>query len=57
MTFLGLVENEIFSDLGSSPGFSGDFPWHFAALPRKSKAKTRSEGRGAGGGGPSGLTY
>jgi len=37
MTFLGSVQTHIFHDLGSSPGFSGQFPKHFAALPRKNK--------------------
>ena len=37
MSFLCSTRNDILSDLGSSPGFSGHFPGHFAALPRKSK--------------------
>ena len=39
MSFLCSTENDILSDLGSSPGFSGHFPGHFAAL--RAKAMTR----------------
>ena len=39
MSFLCSTENDILSDLGSSPGFSGRFPGHFAAL--RAKAMTR----------------
>ena len=37
MSFLCSTENDILSDLGSSPGFSGHSPGLVAALPRKSK--------------------
>ena len=39
MTFLCSTENDILSHLGSSLGFSGRFPGHFAAL--RAKAMTR----------------
>ena len=46
MTFLGSVRNRIFSDLGSSPGFSGHFPGH---SPRfRAKAKLKRGARAAG---------
>ena len=37
LTFLGSVKNHILYDLGSSPGFSGRSPGHFAALRAKAK--------------------
>ena len=41
MTFLWSAQNRLFIDLGSSPGFPGRFPEHFAALPRKRQTMTR----------------
>ena len=39
MTFLGSVNNLIFSGLGPSPGFSGCFLGHFAAQLRKAMTR------------------
>ena len=39
MSFLYSTENDILSDLGSSPGFSGHFPGHFAAQQRKAMTR------------------
>ena len=39
MTFLWSAQNRLFIDLGSSPGFSGRFPEHFAAQQRKAMTR------------------